>query len=268
MKNLLSANIAKKDKRSQEIKTLLKAQVHNSIDLGWKVEDIIVVTNFDFSYMGVEAWNTELNKTCLTGTKLFALKYVLEYNLNKGETIWSHDLDAWQNHSFRLPQFMLDVGATYYSKPKFNGGSIFWKPKSKDIIEEAIDIILSNKETKEEPTLNDLFKTKYKDRVTVIDNTYNVGCFGFLERYMRSQKPIKVAHFHPYNRIAWETHRLDRNGIGAKTVDFRLEFIIRKYYPELSYVLTEEGRRAQELKSKKNLEAINSTYVSNNSRDI
>ena len=116
----------------------------------------------------------------------------------------------------------------------------------------AVKNILENEENKEEPTLNSLFKNEYKDRVKIINNTYNVGCSGFVERYMRSTKPIKVAHFHPYNRIAWETHRLDRNGLGVKTVSLRLEKILRKYFPKLRFNLTPEGRVAQELKSEKN----------------
>lgn len=255
MKNLLSANIVKKNKRSEEILTLLKAQIHNSLDLGWDKKDILVVSNFDFEYMNVKSFNIELNKTCLTGTKLFGLEYIFDMGYDQNETVWSHDLDAWQNYWFDEP-FIKDVGATYYSKPKFNGGSIFWKNTSKDILNEAIKIILSNSEAKEEPTLNDLFKNKYKDRVEVIDNTFNVGCSGFVERYLRSSKPIKVAHFHPYNRIAWETHRLDRNGIGVKTVDARLESIIREYYPDLNYSLTEEGFIAQKEKSKLNYEKV------------
>lgn len=256
MKNLLAANIADQSKRAQKIEQLVKAQIHNSLDLGWSRNNIILVTNFDFEYMGVKSIKIDLNTTCLTGTKLFATKYVLDNNLHEGRIVWSHDLDAWQNHWFDEP-YIKDVGATYYSKPKFNGGSIFWKDYAKGILNKAIDIILKNSEAKEEPTLNKLFKSKmYEDRVTVVDNTFNVGCSGFIERYLRSEKPIKVAHFHPYNRIAWETHRLDRNGLGVKTVDFRLEKILREYYPELNFCLTEEGIEAQRIKSKKNFEFI------------
>ena len=67
----------------------------------------------------------------------------------------------------------------------------------------------------------------------MVNNTFNVGCSGFVKRYNRSIKPIHVCHFHPYNRIAWETHTLDRNGIGEIPVSIRLERLIRKYYPNL-----------------------------------
>ena len=72
-------------------------------------------------------------------------------------------------------------------------------------------------------------------------------------RYQRSIKPIRVCHFHPYNRIAWETHALDRNGIGEKGISDRLEQIIRKYYPDIATELSEEGRqrRSEKIKERK-----------------
>lgn len=255
MKNLLAANIIKDNKRSREMKKVLQAQIHNSLDVGWEEKDIIVICNFDFEYMGVKSIKVDLNKTCLTGTKLFATKYVFENNMHEGQVVWSHDLDAWQNHWFQQP-YIQDVGATYYAKPKFNGGSIFWKDLAIDIISNAIDIILENEEAKEEPTLNELFKNEYKERVTVVNNTYNVGCSGYVSRYMRSELPIKVSHFHPFNRIAWETHRLNRDGVGLKSVDFRLEKILRQYYPGLPFLLSEEGRNAQSIKAEKNYNKI------------
>jgi len=68
-----------------------------------------------------------------------------------------------------------------------------------------------------EPTLNRVLTSKqYRDRVTVLNNTFNVGCSGFAKRWERSLKPIRVSHFHRYNRTAWETHALDRNGLDEK----------------------------------------------------
>ena len=61
-----------------------------------------------------------------------------------------------------------------------------------------------------------------------------MGCSGFVVRLARSEKPIKVCHFHPYNRLSWETHALDRNQINEIAVTVRLEKLIRKYYPFLA----------------------------------
>ena len=72
---------------------------------------------------------------------------------------------------------------------------------------------------------------------------YNVGCSGFLPRYERADEhPVKVCHFHPDNRIAWQTHALDRNATGIKSVTPELEAMVRKYYPALQTELDAEGR--------------------------
>ena len=57
-----------------------------------------------------------------------------------------------------------------------------------------------------------------------------MGCSGFVKRYERAEKPIKVLHFHPTNRIAWETHALDRNQIGEIPISSQLENLLRKHY--------------------------------------
>ena len=237
MKNLMVANCQKKGRYAKEnIERYVKAQIENSISLGWKPKDIILITNFSFKFMGVRATKIKLNKKCLTGSKMWALKYIFsliddEYPIitEKEEIFWAHDLDAWQNIAFSPPE-MKDVGITTYSNSKYNGGSVFWRPWAKDIVNDIIKV-LEKGQNKEEPTLNKMLKNdEYNKRVTVINNTYNVGCSGFVKRLNRSEKPIKVCHFHPTNRIAWETHALDRNGIGERSIGERLEKLLRKHY--------------------------------------
>ena len=239
MINFMVANANKKDKRYtiEKITTLLSAQIENSIEMGWNQCDIMILSNFDFEFMQVKTLRIDLNKHCYTGSKMFGLyDFMMHGAIFEGEVVWSHDLDCWQNVPFSTPDFK-DVGIAQYSNKKFNGGSVFWKDSSKDIVLEIIEAL--KEEEREEPTLNRVLKSdKYKDRVTVLNNTYNVGCSGFVKRYERSIKPIRVCHFHPYNRIAWETHALDRNGIGEVAVTIRLERLLRKYYPNLQVEIT------------------------------
>ncbi len=234
MKNFMVANLRDGDKRYKmdNLTNLLKAQIENSLDLGWKIEDIIVLSNFDFEYLGVKMIKADLNSFCWTGSKVFGVKWLFN-NTDIDDIVWAHDLDAWQNVEFDAPDFK-DIGLTTYSRPKFNGGSIFWKRKSLDIINKIVNVLTEDNAKREEPTLNRILKlNEYKDRVTVLNMTYNVGCSGFVPRYINSFKPIRVCHFHPYNRVAWETHTLDRNGIGAIPVSRRLERLIRKYFTDL-----------------------------------
>jgi hypothetical protein len=235
----------KKRYKKDKIKTLLKAQIDNSIDVGWKVEDIILLCNFEFEFMGVKSIVNELDHECLTGSKMFGVKYLYDHDMVGDEVIWAHDLDAWQNVPFYCPEIK-DVGIASYNIKKYNGGSVFWTLKAKDIAEEVIKTILEEDRTIEENSLNKIFRSKeYRDRVTNVDNTFNVGCSGFVTRWARSIKPIRVCHFHPYNPIAWETHGMDRNAIGVKCVSDRLERVLRKYY-KLATKLSEGGIRAYE----------------------
>lgn len=245
MKNLMVANLTKHRYSQENIEKLINCQLENSLDLGWKPEDIILLANFPYEFCGIKAVDVKLNKKCLTGSKMYGIKYLFDNDITDDVIVWAHDLDAWQNVAFEAPDFG-DVGIACYSNSKFNGGSIFWKKSACDIINEIISRIEKNSQNKEEPTLNDVLKSKeYKKRVTILDNTFNVGCSGYVKRWDRSTKPIHVCHFHPYNNTAWETHALDRNGLDEKGISDRLENIIRKYYPNLARELSENGKIAQ-----------------------
>jgi hypothetical protein len=248
MINFMVINYQGGNRHSKEdLLKLLNIQIQNSIELGWDIKNIVVYSNFDYEFMGVKTTNIgDLNKICLTGSKMF---YLLEFmKKNKDyDVIWSHDLDALQNVWFEVPEFN-DVGAAQYSRPKFNGGSIFWKPQAIDIVEEVVKYLTEHKEMKEEPTLNKLFKN-HPDRITTLNYTYNVGCSGFIPRYTQSIKPIHVCHFHPANFIAWETHALNRSVLGP-TLSKRLENLVRSYYPNLAVELSEKGKIRQQQKKK------------------
>jgi len=147
MKNFIIANKSKSKRYNfDNIDTLLKAQIENSLELGWKPEDFIFLANFDYEFMGVKSTKVELNKECLTGSKMFGMKYLFDNNM-ANDVIWAHDLDAWQNVPFTCPEFK-DVGITTYSTPKYNGGSIFWRKEAKDIVNKVVEEIQGNKENK------------------------------------------------------------------------------------------------------------------------
>src|SRR6266404_488147 len=54
MKNLLIYTGANK-KFGEEDSVLAKIQIDNSFDLGWKKEDIMLVTDFAFAYNGIQS---------------------------------------------------------------------------------------------------------------------------------------------------------------------------------------------------------------------
>jgi len=246
MINFMVANMREGNSRYRfdRIELLIKAQIDNSLAVGWDLGNTILLTNFEYEYMGISAIQTELNTDCWTGSKLYGLQWLFQQGID--DVVWAHDLDCWQQIWFDCPEFATDVGACQYSNPKWNGGSNFWRPSSSDIVEEILRRIAEEKAVKEEPLLNKVFKDKkYRDRVTALNSTYNVGCSGFVPRYTRSLKPIRVCHFHPYNQVAWEIHALDRTAIGEIAVTLRLERLLRKYYPQLATELRHKKKRQQ-----------------------
>ena len=46
--------------REEELYNYFRAQIDNSIDFGWKSEDIVIVTNLDFKYRDVSILNTKM----------------------------------------------------------------------------------------------------------------------------------------------------------------------------------------------------------------
>jgi hypothetical protein len=248
MKRLMVANKQKNGKSRyfhERMETLLKAQIDNMLELGWEKKNIILLTNFDFEFMGIKAEVIKLNDFCLSGSKMWSMSWLFD-NKRVDDVIFSSDLDCWQNCWFDPPIFDGDVGACCYSNPKFNGGSIFWKPESRDIVNKVVEVLIEKKAKSEEPTLNEIFKSeKYRDRISILNSTYNVGCSGFAPRYERSIKPVHVCHFHPNNNIAWEIHGLDREGLGEIAVTVRLERLLRKYYPNLATELKDKSVQQQ-----------------------
>lgn len=251
MKILLTANVKEKSKRYSfdKMDVILKAQIDNLLDCGWKTDDIVLVANIDYEYLGVMAIKTVLNDRCLTGSKMFGVEFALDNGLSNGDVLWAKDLDVWPNNFFEAPK-MKEVGITTYSTPKLNGGSVFWRPSAVDIVKHVIAEINKGEE-KEEPTLNRLLKREYRHRITVLNTTYNVGCSGFFPRAYMADKPIKVCHLNPTNRIAWETHRLNRDGMNIVSVSSRLETVLRKYY-DLAYQLKskKDEKRSEELRER------------------
>ena len=247
MKNLIVANFPNDGRRSAELLTLIKAQSHNTKHFGWKEEDFLIVSNSE-KCCDFGTWiQADLNKSCYTGSKLFAVQYVYEKGLTS-DSIWAHDLDAWQNSPFVEPEFK-DVGFAHYSRPKINGGSQFWKKSGLDILNYFVSVIESEGAIKEEPCIQSSYSL-FRNRISIVNETYNVGCSGFVERYTRAIKPIQVCHFHPTNRIAWQSHYLDRNGLGIKSVSEELKKNLDLFY-KLPTELDEEGKKAQAFKIKK-----------------
>lgn len=251
MKQLMVVNIHEDGKKHFSLDRVilsLKAQLDNSFELGWKKEDIIIVSNKDLSMFNVKKHIVELNDHCFTGSKLFGVKYIFDNDLDDNDIVWSHDLDVFQNIQFD-PIKIKDMAISTYSSPtKLNGGSIFWRKEAKDILEIILKEI-KEEDKREEPAINKILNSgKYSERFMVLNTTYNIGCSGFVPRMLSAEKPIRCIHMNPFNRISFETHKLDRDGCRLVSISPRLETLLRKYFP-LANELSDKGKiRQKELR--------------------
>ena len=236
MKNLLVANFPPQGRTSErELAATVEAQIENSLALGWSPGDIVLVSNRDL-HAGVTFFRAPLNDFCLTGSKMFAAEHLLALGLiADAELWWAHDLDAWQNYSFEAPQ-VNDIGAAEYSTPRFNGGSIFLRASSVDLVNAITSRIRQTAAEREEPSINAVLRApEHRARVTTLNSTYNLGCSGYDVRFQRSHQPVLVSHFHPRVGSAWRTHVAGINPAGQPSVSPRLaELLARRFHRTLA----------------------------------
>ena len=115
----------------------LRLQVENSLLLGWPKEDIILLTNFPFEYMGVNAYVTD-NPICQWSA--FANRMVIiNEAIKKGiinDNFWVHDADSYQLVPFSFPEECKDVGFTKHAagRTKPQGASAFYRKTAYDLI--------------------------------------------------------------------------------------------------------------------------------------
>lgn len=84
------------------LEAYVRAQIENSLDLGWAAQDILLLTDFDYEFLGVKARRLSFHDARPTTCKTFAVEVLLRETCG-GEAFWVHDLDAWQNVEFACP---------------------------------------------------------------------------------------------------------------------------------------------------------------------
>lgn len=226
MKNLMIfINPAKKFFGEPE--TLIRIQIDNSLDLGWKKEDIILATNFDFEYNGVKSIvvkDENFVPFYIQGSKHKTILELKERGfIKENELYWFHDLDAYQSEVISPSEIMMeeaDMALTDYGRLKrLNTGSVFFKSSIVDIIEalsktqnlfklgdeQALDVLLYGVRENEQKLFN--FDTdvlmkipkvsNISNRIKRINITYNFTYFDLIYCYKTAIKPIKIVHFHP-----------------------------------------------------------------------
>lgn len=210
---------------------LAKIQIDNSLDLGWKNEDIILATNFKFEYNGVKSIVVSDNNFvpyCVVNSKFKVIQELFNRGIiGESELYWFHDLDASQADAITESEVSIggaDLAMTDNAwMDRWHTGSFFFTPKAKDIIKSMVvtqDLLKVGDElaltlhtikfTEEDKkklkhsydpnTLKKIPKIKGVDRrIKKINISYNfVPVVDIRFSYNAADKPIKVIHFRPH----------------------------------------------------------------------
>lgn len=210
MKNLLQYINPIKE-FTEDYSRLVEVQIDYCRKFGWKDSDILLVTNFPYSYKGKKSIVVPDDLFCQHRKRASKIN-VICHLLKKGllnEVTWFHDFDAYQVSPF--PKNILgkyEAGfVDYATNTMWNTGSFFFKPSSLDIFE-MIRKVMNERRVNEEYALKyitDRDMEGISKRYVKLNNTYNLGRMRDNEyTYSISEKPIKVFHFHPRMRELYE----------------------------------------------------------------
>lgn len=233
MKNLLiyisptgSFDNPRSDLASNDAGPLAKVQIENSLALGWRAKDILLVTNFDFSYGQIKSIvlkDVEFFDRKPQASKINAIIKMFEAGLiRRKETYWFHDFDAFQLEPITESEIDLaenqialtDYGGDkyFFGQTRWSTGTIFFKSDTLDIFK-GIQKIFTEKRIDEEEALHLLLSENQElsPRVKKIDNTYNFIGYNLKTAYQNTSQPLKVVHFHPL------TGKRRLGGVGTKS---------------------------------------------------
>lgn len=205
MKNLL-IYINPSKKFSQEHETLTKIQIDNSLSLGWKLEDILLVTNFVYEYKEV--------KSIVVGdyevfdnnhsTKIPAINELFRRHLiNDNMIYWFHDHDAFQLETFDI-ELDKDAGFTDHGawSKTWNAGSFFFNKNAEDIFLKIWEL-MNSRNTNEQNALTYMWQNNINginERYELMSTAYNIGIYRIEENLKLAGMNPKVAHFHPHKK--------------------------------------------------------------------
>ena len=211
MKNVYIYNVVEDNIRydNELLLNYFRAQVDNSLRFGWKKEDIIIGTNFDFEHNGVK--NIKLENICTTN--IFNNKWygMLEL-MNNGyidDDFWFHDQDSWQVSKVEFPEFVGEIGGcTYVYTPEWNTCSMFLKQTSVSIVEYIVEFMKMNDNTNFYSDENYISLLRggspIQDYLTTLNNKFNVGLTHMEKRYQAAEKPVCALGFQPHVQSSWD----------------------------------------------------------------
>jgi len=202
-----------------EAEKLIKIQIENSLEMGWKREDIMLVTNFTYEFMGIKSMVVgdenfyEPKPTC---SKMVTIINLIKSGVIGNELHWFHDLDAFQLENLgEIDLKYNELALTDYGKTtihpgrdsRWSTGSLFFRAGALDLFEKIMEEVHKYQCNEEVAMLEMLKKKRHqvdKPRIRKLNITYNFATRkrNIAEQYKIVDKPIKVIHFHPFDKRA------------------------------------------------------------------
>ncbi len=161
-----------------EEKVNIRIHIDNSLDLGWKKKDILLITNFPYEYNGVKAIVVGDENYCAalpTRSKINAIVDVFiisplihiypintivdlfnKQAIDPNELYFYHDIDSFQNEVITDSEVdaelgKADLGLTDKGRmPQWNSGTIFFRPSAADIFNQVKEVAYKYNATDEE----------------------------------------------------------------------------------------------------------------------
>lgn len=240
MKNLLI--YAHPDKKfDDDTKDLAKIQIDNILDLGWKIEDIVLLTNFPWEYRGIKAivgQDSLYYSFDPTLAKIAGIVFLLQQGLVGDEIYFCHDFDHYQTVSLTEDEIEKemegkDLAITDYGRvPRWHLSCIFFKKSAKDIFELLLENTIKLQNHNQEDTMFLLTENNtngIRGRIKKLNISYNFWGGNIRSTYEMAEKPIKGVHFQPVHRDRLDFFMYGKNKIGKVLIDERLIKLFNKY---------------------------------------
>lgn len=210
----------------------LRAQIDNSIRLGWNVEDIILGTNFEFEYKGVK--NHLLTNVCeWSGFNNFwfgALELVQKGIIK--DKFWLHDHDSWQIAPMEFPKFTGTIaGIEYGGTREWNCGSIYFNENCLDMLLYIVATLELNKQvdvSSDEVIIGYIrANSPVANQMISINSRWNIGLTYANFRLKNAIKPALVLSFKPDQKNIYDS--LKQKGL-IDLVNIEFLHILNKHF--------------------------------------
>ena len=265
MKHLL-IYINPKKEFDTETEVTARIQIENILELGYPKEDILLITNFPYEFMGVKstiAPDSYCYTSSPTNTKFWAIANMFIDNMIGDDLYWAHDFDCFQLEYISDQEILDemnggDIGiCDYGATEKYSCGSVFFNKAAADIfiINRSVMELYKTGEEKSLTSLvynnliwiiggvaNPQYKTipgpfscfsYIKNRIKRINFTYNFWNNNLKRRCKETKFPLRTVHFDPFYKLANGKTKFDymsgENNLGVDFVGERLTKIFNKY---------------------------------------